>query len=300
MLNIQIQTTSRCNGRCVMCPYLDSWQAANPGEMSEAVFERIVSQLEGREINKFCLYLENEPLLDPRLFKRLPIVLDRLAPRCVEISTNALVLTPDKLDRLGALLSGVRHEIWVSFHGKDKASYEAIMGLPYERALSNVVGLLKYTQHTPLRVILRGAGQPQHDDLRLPSNFTEAEYRAFWEGVFAEHGIVEPRPGINFFHYHDRSGTIMRNGLRLSAPVRPDLTGFRCDRVGGWLHFLYTGELVICCMDYHREEIFGDIARQDLDEILSGPDFGSLRAKVEGREASPDNFICKRCISPGG
>lgn len=299
MLNIQVQTTSKCNGRCVMCPYPDSWQAANPGEMSPEVFERILSELEGRDIGKFCMYLENEPLLDPRIFDRLAMVLERIKPDCVEVSTNGLVLTPEKTERLGALLKGVKHEIWVSFHGKDRESYETIMGLPFEKTLANVVNLLKYADETGLRVIIRGAGQPQHADIALPSNFTEDDYKTFWNGVFEKHSIRN-RPGVNFFAYHDRAGTITRNGVKIQEPVRPDLTGFRCDRVGGWLHFLYTGELVICCMDYHREEIFGDITRESLDTILSGHSFTSLKAQVEGRQESPSHFICKRCISPGG
>ena len=82
--------------------------------------------------------------------------------------------------------------------------------------------------------------------------------------------------------------------------MRPDLRGFQCSRLKNWLHFLYTGELTICCMDYHREEVFGDVTQTSLLEIFEGPIFNNLKDRVEGRVFSADDFICKRCISPGG
>ncbi len=298
-MNIQIQTTSACSGKCIICPYGDSWHKKHPGRMREAVFDRILDQLARYRLGKVCTYLENEPLLDPDIFRRIHSIKKRLQFDSLELSTNAQALDAAAAARLAALFADVKHEIWVSFHGVDKRSHEGVMGLDYEQCLENIVGLLKLSDKLPLRIIIRGAGLPQHSDLSHDFQFSQEAYTAFWEGQLRRHGI-RTRPGINWIRFHDRAGTIRRTPIRLKTPVRTDLAGFSCPRLDHWLHFLYTGELILCCMDYHRETVFGNVLEQDLEDILAGPAFCALRDKVTGAAASPPDFICKRCISPGG
>ena len=268
-LNVQIQTTSRCNGKCVMCPYLDSWHKQNPGEMSDEVFERILAELTLRELNKICVYFENEPLMDPKIFRRLARIKETLRFKRLEISTNAALLNREKTEELAWLLEGTRHEIWVSFHGVDKHSYERIMGLDFDRSLGNLQHLLHVADQRGLRVIIRGSGMPVDSSLSHDTPFSREQFMTFWNARINEFGLSK-RPGLNYFLYHDRSGAIRRNSIRLNRIPRPNLAGFRCPRIEDWLHFLYTGELCICCMDYHREHVLGDITTHSLDDILCG------------------------------
>jgi hypothetical protein len=298
-MSIQIQTTSACSGKCIICPYLDSWHRNNPGRMSDGLFERILDQLAPLALDKVCPYLENEPLLDPAIFTRIQAIKDRLTFESIELSTNGAALDAEAASRLADLMAGLKHEIWVSFHGVDQRTHEGVMGLNQERCLENIIHLLKLSDEVPLRVIIRGAGQGLDPGLHHDFEFSEAEYVAFWEEQLRVHSI-RTRPGINWIRYHDRAGAIRRNKLRLSTPVRPNLLDFRCPRVDHWLHFLYTGDMILCCMDYHREEVFGNIAHDDLEAILGGPVYLALRDKVFGLAPSSPDFICKRCISPGG
>ncbi|WP_319470271.1 glycosyltransferase [uncultured Pseudodesulfovibrio sp.] len=298
-MNIQIQTTSVCNGKCVMCPYLDSWHKENPGVMTDETFDIIVNQLKGLDIGKICMYLENEPLVDPRLIPRMETVIKEVPFQLMEVSTNAALLSKERADQFVRTISRVPHQIWISFHGKDKRTYEGIMGLDFERTLERVIYLLKLAETTPLNITVRGSGEPMREVLRHEYSFTEAEYRTFWAEQFAKHGLTTP-PAINYFRYHDRCGTIQRNNIRLQENVRDSLKGFYCPRVDTWLHFLYTGELCICCMDYHREQIFGDITANTIEEIRKSEAFTTMRDMAFGLKESPNDFICKRCISPNG
>lgn len=297
--NVQIQTTSICNGKCVMCPYLDSWHKENPGRMSDAVFERVLSQLAGKKLKKVCVYLENEPLVDPKIFDRIAAIKKRLDFTSLEVSTNASGLDAAAVSRLAELMSDVEHEIWISFHGMDKRTHEGIMGLDFERCLGNVMALLRMAEESPLKVLIRGAGQGVTRELRHDFEFTREQYLAFWEGQFEKHGLRR-KPDVTWFRYHDRAGTIRRNAIRLKRPVRSELRGPACPRVDQWLHFLYTGEMILCCMDYHKETVFGNIMDEDLNAILSGPRWKAMRKMALGQSPSPEDFICKRCISPGG
>lgn len=298
-LNIQLQTTSRCNGQCIICPYLDSWHKANPGVMSDAVFERILEVLAPLPLDKICVYFENEPLMDPKLLSRMDRLRQALRFGQLELSTNAALLDRERADALAERLQGTDHAIWVSFHGVDKRTYEGVMGLPFERALAHVSYLLRLADARGLNVHIRGAGQPRDPALAHDFCFSEERFRAFWKDILDGLGVVS-RPRLNYFLYHDRCGANRRNDLRLRTIPRPDLTGLRCPRVEDWLHFLYTGELSLCCMDYHREQVFGDIRRQGLDEIRDSPAYRHLRDMAYGLRPSPPDFICKRCISPNG
>lgn len=297
--NIQIQTTSVCNGKCIICPYLDSWHKENPGIMTDEVFDRIIDQLKSIPLNKMCMYLENEPLADPQLIPRTKRVIDELSFNLVEISTNATMLTEKKARYLAELLGDIPHQIWISFHGINKRTYEGVMGLDFQKTLYNVIYLLQLAQDVPLNITIRGAGMPLIKRIGHPYTFSESEYREFWTQQCIRYGISK-LPAINYFKYHDRCGTIKRNDICLKKNTRNSLKGFYCPRVDSWLHFLYTGELCICCMDYHREQVFGDIMRHPIQEILKSEIYLNLRDQVFGLKESPDNFICKRCLSPNG
>ncbi len=298
-INVQIQTASRCNGKCIICPYLDSWHKANPGIMSDEVFERMLDELAPMQIGKLCMYLENEPLLDPDLLERTMLARNKLAPESLELSTNASALTLRQTLFLAQCVENIPHEIWISFHGVNKRTHEGCMGLDYDSCLANIICLLNISDEKKLDIIIRGGGMPMGNVPKHEFTFTQKEFHDFWNRVFQESGIRR-KAKLNYFRYHDRAGTIRRNDIRNPDIVRRDLRGMQCSRLTNWLHFLYTGELIICCMDYHREEIIGDVTRCSLREILEGPTFNNLLDRAEGRAPSDDDFICKRCISPGG
>ena len=298
-MNIQIQTTSVCTGKCIICPYCESWHSKHPGKMSERVFHKIIEQLAGYSIKKICPYLENEPLTDPLIFKRINVIRQAFPNALIEVSTNALALTPKKAHSLIEALADGPHEIWISFHGIDKRSFEGIMGIPFQKCLNNIIYFLKQQGPSPLQVKIRGAGMGRVSQLNHGFTFSENEYKSFWHEIFLQNEITS-YPRLDYFTYHDRAMSISRNSIRMADAPRPDLTGFSCSRLKDWMHFLYTGELILCCMDYHRETVFGDIRENSLRDIFSGKKYRALARKVTGQVASKNTFICKRCISPGG
>lgn len=301
---IQIQTTSRCQGRCIICPYSTSWHAKNPGDMDDRTFEIIIDQIKDIPTGKICPYLENEPLMDPKLFERIRIIRDTCTYGLIEVATNALLLDDERGRKLIDLLAEYPHEIWISFHGADKESYETVMRLPFEKTVSNVLSFLKLCDEMApqMQVIVRGTGLPKlsrWESVRSAKFFGETAYRKFWEDALRAHNI-QLRPRIDFFRYHDRAANVKDPRLNFRKKPRRDLASINCCRVHGWLHFLYNGDLILCCMDYHRETVFGNIREESLDQILKGPCFTELSAQARGQAPSPDDFICRRCFSPGG
>lgn len=297
-LSIQIQTISHCNAKCYFCPYHGSWHQQNPGRMDDDVFKKIIYSLKSYKITKFCPYLENEPFLDQSLFQKVFFAIDELDIEHIEIATNLSVLTEKNLEDLKRL-SKYNHEIRISFHGVDKETYEKVMDLNYEKALKNVKTLVTLMQEIPLNLSIRGSGKPRSSKNSLTSWFGQKEYLEFWDNELKE---FDKKPYVDFFTYHDRAGQKQLKSKGATFDIyREDLDNFYCQRFDQWVHFLYTGEPVLCCMDYNRETVLGDsIKNKSFNELFSSPKFTRMLKCASGLKESPDDFICKRCISPGG
>ena len=268
--------------------------------MTREVYEKIIENLKNYKIRKFCPYLENEPLLDEGLFDKIEYAIARLDFEWVEISTNLAMLNDTKLAGIKETLAAIPHEIWVSFHGASKESYENIMGLNFEKSLNNVLRLVELAQDVPLNIVIRGAGVPQTSSAGLKNWFAEGDYLEFWRKNLAG---FKRKPRISFFAYHNRAGSVTMDDKEANVcpAVRKDLSGFYCVRFDRWLHFLYSGEPILCCMDYKRETAFGaSVKDKSIEELFSSASFKGLIRKGIGEVDSEENFICKRCISPGG
>lgn len=298
-VNVQIQTVSQCNGKCMFCPYVGSWQDLNQGKMDDITYVKIIDELRGYKIEKFCPYFENEPLFDKELFSKIKYAYEVLSPQIVELATNLSVFTPFIEKEMVKLFQKIPHEIRISFHGINENSYLEIMGLNFEKSLSNIHRLIKVSQDTNLNIQIRGGGAPRVAG-KLKNWFSEEEYLLFWEEQLKPY---KNKPKITFFTYHDRAvpKQLKEKGMIFSDIIRKDLKGFYCARFDKWLHFLYTGEPVLCCMDYNRETVYSKSIREvSLKEMINSNSFTELIKKGTGIIESEDDFICKRCISPEG
>lgn len=299
-VNVQIQTVSACNGKCAFCPYHGSWHETHPGKMTWDTYEAIIDSIIKYKIRKFCPYFENEPLLDDELFDKIAYAVKRVDYEWVEVSTNLSILDEGRLTHIRKLFPGIPHEIWVSFHGVSEESYENIMGLDFERTMNNVMRLVSLAQEVPLNIKIRGSGTPVPGGTGSTSWFGREEYFRFWEKVLSRFSV---KPEVSYFPYHDRAGAgqLKEKGIRFDGVAREDLTGFYCDRFDRWMHFLYTGEPVLCCMDYGKETGFDAcVPDVSIDDLYRSPRFIELLKKGTGMIESADDFICKKCFSPGG
>jgi len=303
---VQIQTTSRCNADCVFCPYVESWHAQNAGVMSDALWDKVLNDLQpfaaGISKGMIAPYLMNEPLLDPKLGDRISSIYAAFPHTMVQIATNGAALTPKRVDDLLERLEGHKHQIWVSFHATEAEHLQQIMRLDYDRALRNVCYLLQQADGR-FRILIRGSGAPKHG---AKTWFSAQNYRAFWAKQFAKHRVNTRKVHVDAFAFHDRAGGLRRSdrgaNLLNVGPVRridPEHP-FDCPRLDQWLHVLWDGRIRLCCMDYHGEVALPSLSETTVSEYLRSTDYEQLCASVRGTSPSPDGFICTRCTSPGG
>ncbi len=239
MRYVQIQTQSRCNADCVFCPYAESWHAAHPGVMDDALWHKILADLAPfrTDLSRGMVapYLMNEPLLDPRIFDRIEDIYRAFPDTMVALSTNGAALTPRNTDRLLSALGVTsghprKAQLWISHHGVDADTVHQIMRLDHDRCLANIVHLLRRADGR-LRVLIRGSGQ-QRD--AAPRWFSADRTRAFWADIFAAHDIDTRRVHVDRLAPRDRPrprGTHRPRRLHLralrvprgliTAPLRP-------------------------------------------------------------------------------
>ena len=295
-----VQTTFVCSGKCIHCPYPYCMHSQYHGTMSDAVFQTVLDRLARLTLDTVCPCLENEPFADAAIFERAEALFGACRARRLELTTNAVLLDAVKRKRLAELLEGKAHEIRVIFHGTRKEQYAGVMGIPFGESLENVIGLLRLTEEADLRVSIHCAGKGVAGSLFQDYHCPEHDFIRFWEEIFQKH-CIRKRPELRYRPILDRAGSSLhRGGACLPVPVRDDLTGLHCPRISEHLHVLHTGELVLCCMDYEGETVFGDITKDDLPQIFASKNRRLLADSARGLRASPPDFLCKRCLYPGG
>lgn len=138
-LRVYVQISRRCNMTCTMCGW-KVW-ARNKGEMSPAVFQRILDECDANGIT--CMRFssaQGEPLLNPHWGS---FASDAIAAGLeLNINTNCTPLSRKNIAKLQALARSGRFTIQLSFAGYDKASYEQVyVGADFELTAQKIAAL---------------------------------------------------------------------------------------------------------------------------------------------------------------
>jgi organic radical activating enzyme len=255
---ILIENTNCCNARCVMCPR--ETLTRKRGFMAFDLFEKIIRDVSSAK-RKPIVHLHGfgEPLLDAALPERIRLA-KALGIEQTYLVTNASLLFPETARKI--IAAGL-DTMKISFYGTDPESYGATMQrLDFNVARDNIRAFLKIRkelkQRTP-KLILQ----------YLPQETNGArtdEFRTLWRSVLDK-----------------------RAGDRLNVSSLDNFGGGRAyNRVGAkivsvcfypWaaLSVLHDGRAVTCCVDYNGAQVVGDLNRQSVTQIWTGPVLSAIR-----------------------
>ena len=296
---IQIQTTSYCNGRCIICPYKGSWFEKNPGIMSDELYTKILNDIvmyDPTFNGRFCPYLSNEPFTDKKIISRIEEAIDILpSPLYIEVSTNLFLPTKSQIDQLLELYEKCKWNgrIMVSHHGTNKVLYEHIMQIPYGKARDNLAYLIKKADKR-LPIWIHTACQSRDDNYIVTSPL---EIKRQWLRFLSENELPTENIAIYPLMFNSRSGNVQLKGWNYTTE-HATLSG--CPRINDQLHIIQNGEVILCCNDYHHEVVLGDLTKQTIAEIYNSESYKNIKAIIDGKVPPPDNFICTRCQWVGG
>ena len=282
-LKVQIQSTTRCNAACVMCPYdgITSEPGFTHHQMDEGLYREILGQLMGRGVERLSLFLMNEPLLDARMAAWIALARQALPDVTLGLFTNGSPLTPVLARSLAA--AGL-DELCISFHGFDAATYEQVMkGLSYDRARRNVEQVIALHRRGDLGemhlMLITGDGpdidaRPGRDDLLLRD-------------------YIQLKPFSN-----ELSAAAVGTGAPIEAlaPAGPSV----CQRPFVKLYILTNGDCVMCNVDWRRSVVLGRVGRGpegQIEAIWRGARYRALReSHLSGTFGC--NQTCARCDYP--
>jgi len=277
---IQVQTQYGCNARCVFCP-MGREENQIIGRMDNATFERIVEEAVANNVKVLSPYLQNDPLVDRKIHERVEIIRavrgKKPFPK-TKLITNGGLLTEERAYNL--IEAGLEYIVF-SVHGVDKTIYDNIMqGPKFETVIANIERFVKIKEQL-------GAKHPKIEVWAVLTKDVEAQLeqtRAFWK-----------TRGIRF------------KARQLDNRANPDIidpTGLASEETEwryadyctipfwrAWI--LWNGDMVLCCVDWERTTVFGNIHEQSIKEIWNGEAYRKYRQRMKTRQLA--NTLCEHC-----
>jgi len=279
-LRVQIQTQSGCDGRCVFCPNeatLKSKTLAH-GRMNPALYRKIIDDLAQLAPRRVSPYLMNEPLLDDRLPEFIRYATDRIPETTTLITSNGTHLT----EKMGLALieSGLRR-LKVSLQSLDAKTNQELMGASVDSGavVQNILAFKKLIE----------AKRAKHLDLRVSMIVTKLneneirEARRFWR----RHGIRLVTSALE-----NRGGNIDAQALNPHGMV----DFYRaCPRPSREMCVLWNGDVVLCCVDWWRTTILGNLKEQSVLDVWRGKKVQAIRQALRDNDPGAMPKICAKC-----
>lgn len=274
---VQIQTQAGCNGRCVFCPNDEVLRSGlEHGKMKPELFQKIIDDLARTPPRRVSLYLMNEPMLDKRLPEFVRYTAERIPSTTTLVTTNGTYLTTD---RAAALMDAGLKRLKVSLQSLDPETNKQIMGYGSEKVIRNILGVQELIRER----------RPRDFDFRVSMIVTKSnqeavdEARRFWKS----HGVRLVTSSLE-----NRGGNIKN-----AADMNPHEMTLRgdCIRPSREMCILFNGDVVLCCVDWFRTVIAGNVERQSVQDVWHGPRYTEVRRALRENDGPAKPEICVNC-----
>jgi MoaA/NifB/PqqE/SkfB family radical SAM enzyme len=271
---LTIENTTCCGGNCIMCSrskYSHPWR-----HMDDELFKAVVDQ----GIKLGMLSLDGcgfgDPFIDPHYEIKLRYVKETYPFVKVYTSTTAHLLTPEKIGWVHAYVDTLK----ISHYGFSKTTFENIHrgALNYEKVVENIEKLIAISDGKRPYIIMQF--------LILEQNKHEVElWKNYWEKKADEILIWLPH-NYGGSQASQKLEEIKTRGIKPRSCGRP----FK-----GNLFVRENGEVSMCCFDFDRKLIIGDLRKQTLEEVLKGERLEHIRYIHKNNLFSKCEYICKVC-----
>jgi len=274
----EIQTSSFCNGGCVICPYKDVERNNPKGIMSDNLFEKIINEI--AEMNNYGIriapYFNNEPFLDNKIIDRIKYI-NKRCPDCeIELSTNLSILDKECQNKLAAC--NIK-ELRLSVFGFSKLSHQNIMtGISWCNVKNNLDDLCNNKK------LRESIGQISLVMINFPGIKTK-------DVISAKKYCKDNFIRFEFWGFLDRSGNVKKFNNKIN---KKNIFGCEQNRPIERFHVLFDGRVVLCCMDWKAQYVLGDVGRSSVKKIWNSPKYREIRKSIyENKSNAP--ILCKKC-----
>ncbi|RPJ54959.1 MAG: radical SAM protein [Acidobacteria bacterium] len=270
MLQLQIETTTYCNSRCVFCPHHKMKRTRESMDMD--LFKKIIDEAAALPlISQICLTGLGETLMDKQLLERVDYVRRRMPTIHLDMFTNGHLFTAELYRELAKRRLT---KLYVSLNAVRPEQRKAIMGLSdYDQVVSELrKAIALKLLATP--IVVKAVVNP---DLLGGDDITEFERN--WNGMYCEGGNA-------FLH---TEGNWAGDTWRMRTPPT-----HICTRVMMAIMVLVDGRVAQCCFDTDGRYILGDLRTETIKDVFNSEKATALRlAMSEGRRDEIE--LCKGC-----
>lgn len=283
--SVEIDICSVCNLKCNYCFQADKTarQASGIrfGMMDLALFDKILADLKQfpDKIKKLRLYEFGEPLLHPELPEMIRRIWAADVTEYVEITTNGVLLTPALGEQLVA--AGLSR-INVSINAVEEAKNNLVSGarVDFQALLDNLKAFypLKGNCHVYIKL---------SDDGSLSKDEEDTFYRLF--GDLCDEIFIEKLSPI----WRDTEVNASIEGA-VGPYGQPLAYKTVCPLIFTRMVINHDGVVVACCVDWSRQYVIGDVAREPVRDVWNSPKMRDLQIRhLRGeREQVP---MCRGC-----
>lgn len=291
-----IEPSNFCNFHCVQCPHgTDNYSdIAGPlMNMSRACMDRLIDELaawEGEPFRVIRLYLEGESLLCPDFIYLLKRIREEIPVGRIELTTNASLLTEEIAQAL------VQYEL----------DYVRIS--IYSVRPQRHIEVTKSTAFTPEQIrknverlkTIRGNREKPCIYVKMLETFDgeNEEFKEYYRGIADEIAI---EPCMNWSNTQEADFIESLYGAQAQnvrdALKKNRVEKYACPYPFHTLSIKSNGDVLVCCVDWHRDTKVGNIFEQSLQEIWNGQDLYQLR-ELHLCHKREMNRSCAHCEIP--
>lgn len=271
--NLQIEPTSICNLRCIMCYQIDKSFSSKSrgfmGYMKFDMFKKIIDEVDGN-IEAVTFASRGEPTLHPQLNDFLKYCEGKFLG--LKLNTNATLLN-EKL--IHDLLSSDLQQLILSIDEKNKENYEKIrVNAKFDKIMKNLDLLRnireKNYNKTKLRIRISGVKINSEQNVEDMNNF----YKEFADEIV----LVNYDPWQS--SYENKINSISETCSELYR------------RIFVW----WDGKVNPCDYDYKSLLSKWNILNKNISSIWNSKEFNNLRTLHNNKKRQLIE-PCKRCIS---
>jgi radical SAM protein with 4Fe4S-binding SPASM domain len=276
--NIEIGTNSSCNGLCRICPYPSVEKDLPKNDIGDELFKKIIDECSKFNVKQISPLLFNEPFSDSKIIERMKYIRNKNPRTKIYIATNGSLLTEEKSkDLMEVLRKGDCVDF--SVHGAlTEENYKKEMpGVNFKKTIGNIKQFLEISENRTFEVNILNRTLREENELR--------KFREFWV-----------KNGLNSNNV--KTSELLTRADNIDVGKKKfvkNLFGCAWDRPLKIFHILNNGDVILCCMDWKREVVLGNVNENSIFEIWNSEKYKNIRKIIYGKRKVGNNFICKRC-----
>ena len=266
---INLEITSKCNARCVMCP---QDQIHNPSLMDMQTFDTAISRINPQDVFRTVLAGYGEPTTHPKFDKMIARMGQH--PGRFDLVTNGQQLDEDRLRPIDDNI----HLMVISFSSIVRDVYERVhVKLDYDKVINNIVLAQKTLKNTTLGISLTPLPEcldtlPQTIEW-LHANgirsLTMSPTLYNWGGNMKDHQLESDRLRdiIKKYDLHSQELDFIPSINDIASQFRHNR--FKCIPRNTDLFITSSGNYLYCYNDISHHNTFGHINDMSIREALS-------------------------------